>query len=115
MVQLVVLAVLKVTFHFDYLWATALAVSSNSVIAGGTFATINGAVSLSVAKLDAVTGARDDSFPAQAGLPGNPLSVARQEDGKVIVAGGGPAGTPRRAQPGDRHGRKHGYEVLPLA
>ncbi len=27
-VQLVVLAVLKVTFHFDYLWATALAVET---------------------------------------------------------------------------------------
>ena len=71
----------------DGQWATALAVSANSAFAGGPFVAINGVVSLSVAKLDTVTGARDDSFPAQVGRPGNPLSVARQEDGKVIVGG----------------------------
>ncbi len=30
-VQLVVLAVLKVAFHFDYLWATALAVETSVI------------------------------------------------------------------------------------
>jgi hypothetical protein len=66
---------------------TALALSGSSIFAGGAFATIQGAVSLSVARLNGTTGARDDSFPAQAGNPGTVLAVARQLDGKVIVGG----------------------------
>ena len=65
----------------------ALAVRDGSVFVGGGFATINDVVSLSVGQLNALTGARDDSFSAQVGYPGTPLAVARQADGKVIVGG----------------------------
>src|SRR5206468_5976806 len=65
----------------------ALAVRDGSVFAGGGFATISNAVSLSVAKFNALTGAQENSFSALVGYPGPPLAVARQADGKVIVGG----------------------------
>jgi hypothetical protein len=68
-------------------WVTALACGSGSVFAGGGFSTVNGRVTLSLAKLTSSNGAPDVSFSAQVGNPGRVMSVARQADGKVIVGG----------------------------
>jgi hypothetical protein len=54
---------------------------------GGQFSLCNGQVSLALAKLDLVTGARDSTFTANVQNPGAVYAVARQQDGKVIVGG----------------------------
>lgn len=49
-------------------WVSALAVSNDSVIAGGTFTRVNGQLCSSLAKLDPLTGNPDNSFSAQVGF-----------------------------------------------
>lgn len=61
--------------------------TSSALFAGGTFVWCDGSVSLSIAKLDLVSGARDPAFFANAQGPGTVYAAARQADGKVIIGG----------------------------
>ena len=68
-------------------WVTALRVTPSGLFAGGVFHVCNGAVTLSLAKLDLTTGSRAQGFDAQAQNPGAVLAIARQPDGKLIIGG----------------------------
>jgi hypothetical protein len=64
-----------------------LRATPSALFAGGSFGLCNGAVSLSVAKVDLLAGARDITFQAQAQSPGWVAALAEQSDGKIIVGG----------------------------
>ena len=69
---------------FDKSVDLLLAVPSG-LFAAGNFRLCNGQVSLSLAKLDLLTGARGRDFNAQVQSPGRVYALTRQPDGKVIV------------------------------
>lgn len=59
----------------------------SGLLAGGGFALSDNAVSLSLARLDLLSGARDPVFNAQVQDPGIVYAIAKQQDGQIIVGG----------------------------
>jgi Calx-beta domain/Domain of unknown function (DUF5122) beta-propeller len=65
----------------------ALAVNDSGSYAGGDFETVGGVSALALARLDPLTGARDETFPTHAGRAGYPSAIVRLPDGKLIIGG----------------------------
>ena len=67
--------------------AALIAAQTGGLLVAGNFQNFSGTRSLGFARLDLVTGARDDFFPVQVEQPGVVSALAQQPDGKIIVGG----------------------------
>jgi len=65
----------------------ALRIGESGLYVGGDFQTVNRSICLGLAKLDKVTGVRDDLYPVHAQVSGGVRAIALEADGKIIIGG----------------------------
>jgi len=65
----------------------AIVATESFVLVGGDFQRLNGSLALGIGKLDAASGARDDSFATQVQVPAAANVITRLPDGNLAVGG----------------------------